>query len=455
MRKLWILAALAIFLSGSVAYAEWEPNDPLLAARAAADHELFGKIVRDEGTPEFDVHHNLIWEDATLMSGVFRLVDRLEEKGGAAGRYVDYLSAWGSRHPGVFPVPIVHGDLVCAGETYMWLYERSGKTSDHLRRTNGMVDFIYYSRKPAQWGTGHNDYWMRFWNDDIHMVPPFLAFRGRAVGNKGMKGGKDGRTVAMDYCRAYADVLRDPETGLFWHDRGSIGDYMWGRGNGWAAAGYTKVLDVIKDVPGYEDDAEWLRERLVEMAETLKLNRNTYGTWNADVLNRVDYVVPETSGSNFFTYMMAYLINEGTLDEEYIPIVKKAWRFLTLSLRDDGGLMHVQPVGRGPVKKDFQEHSESYGVGGFLMTAVEMHKLYEKVGDDGDGVGYVKVMPEDFEQTGEGVVVSAEALGKFSGDVKAVASGQRLPETTFWEDGLNVTGLPPGYDGPLYVFYGD
>ncbi len=42
---------------------------------------------------------------------------------------------------------------------------------------------VMKGRKLNQMTTKYNKYWMRFWQDDVHMVAPFLAMRGRAAGS--------------------------------------------------------------------------------------------------------------------------------------------------------------------------------------------------------------------------------------------------------------------------------
>lgn len=460
-----VLALLTAGLAGPASAGKWDnETDPMVIAKAAADYELFGRIVTDDRVrPDFEVHHDTLWEDATLMAGVFGLYDRLEEQGRPAERYLDYLEAYGERKLGT-GLPVVHGDQICVGQTYIWLYERSGRTSDHLRKTNPLLPFLgWYDFKPNQKGTGYNDYWMRFWQDDIHMVTPFLAMRGRAAGSKGMPGGKDGRELAMIYCRAYHDVLGDPATGLYWHNPKAVGDYHWGRGNGWVAAGFYKVMKILEEDPAYADDAEWLRERLAEMMATLKDNRNEVGTWCPDIGNCEEYGQPETSGSAFFTYVMASMIADGYLGDEYVPVVQKAWNFLRLSVGDDGFLMRVQPVGRGPIKDDFENKTETYGIGAFLLAATAMSRLPEDVVENAGQAECVHFKSENLKnRTGEFSIfldLVQEKDPGFPADFKSVqlvVGGKPMPETLFDKEAKAIYSKGLGSRGPgddVYLFY--
>jgi rhamnogalacturonyl hydrolase YesR len=457
----WIIVfSLAIVLFPLLARAgRWDGEaDPLALARAAADRELFGRILAEDARPEAKVRHGRDWQDATLMSGVAALSDRLDETGRPAPRYPDYLEAWGGRRPDSLFTPIHHGDRVCAGYTYLWLYERSGRTSPHLAWTDGMVRFLFHDRLLTQLGTGYESNWMRFWNDDLHMVPPFLARRGRIAQGDGIPDGKDGRVLAMEYLRAYADILQDPATGLYWHDQFSVGKYMWGRGNGWAAAGMVKVHEELARGGDYDADAAWIREQLVKMAATLKQNRNPVGTWNADVRNRKDYTAPETSGSAFFVYMLAYMVNRGYLPaDEYLPVIQKAWHFLALSMMDDGSLMRVQPVGRGPIKADFELNSESYGVGAFLLAAVEVSKLAPAALAQINRVECLEIPISDNASPPKRLELEIAQFPGLpanpGGRVQAVMAGRRLLPTRGEKDAIIIDGIEPGPEGKVFLFY--
>ena len=465
-RLFCFMIALTISAPGISHAQNWEKiDDPLIVAKAVADRELFGKVIEDDNErPDFKIHHNLLWEDATLMAGVFALYERTEEIGKPVPRYLDYIEAYADRNPGWYLLPLLHGDQVCAGQTYIWLYERSGKKSKHLKLTNGMVTFLtHYNTKPMQLNTRYRDYWMRFWQDDIHMIPPFLAMRGRAAGNQGVPGGEDTRDIAMAYCRAYWDILGDKDTGLYFHNRKAIGEYYWGRGNGWVAAGHLKVMRILEEDPAYAEDAAWLKERLLQMSVTLKDHRNNVGTWNADVIDQDKYAVPETSGSSFFTYMMANMVNNDQLSDEYLPVVQKSWNFLRMSIEEDGTLMRVQPVGSGPITKDYEFHTETYGVGGVLLSAVEMSKMSGTINEESVKVECVKVCVSDITTNADSLEIPINTLSSKTADfpknpkgkLQAVIPGAHLPVTTvdMKTEKIILKEANTAYKNNIYIFY--
>jgi hypothetical protein len=99
------------------------------------------------------------------------------------------------------------------------------------------------------------------------------------------------------------------------------------------------------------------------------------GLWRASLLDPASYPLRETSGSGFFTYALAWGLNQGLLERAtFTPSVLRGWRGLVGCVDPDGRLAHVQPIGADP--KNFPEDStEVYGVGAFLLAGSEVYRL--------------------------------------------------------------------------------
>lgn len=99
------------------------------------------------------------------------------------------------------------------------------------------------------------------------------------------------------------------------------------------------------------------------------------GFWHPSLLDNVNYPMPESSSSGFFTYGLAWGINRGYLDRKtFEPVVRKGWQALTTAVHPDGKLGWVQEIGADPTKVSFDD-TEVYGVGAFLLAGSEMLKL--------------------------------------------------------------------------------
>lgn len=140
--------------------------------------------------------------------------------------------------------------------------------------------------------------------------------------------------------------LYDEETGLFYRDKNYIFDpnaqydpngdgnnqkispngkkILWSRGNGWAMAALTKVLQDLPD--SRQDDRKEYEAVFKKMAATLIEVQGDDGFWRMNLDDYDHDIRPETSGTVFFAYGLTWGINNGLLDKEtYYPAVKKAF----------------------------------------------------------------------------------------------------------------------------------
>jgi len=86
---------------------------------------------------------------------------------------------------------------------------------------------------------------------------------------------------------------------------------------------------------------------------------------------------PETRGTAFFCYAMAWSVNNGVLDRDvFLPVVMKAWEGLVRHVHPDGKLGYVQPVGADP-RPATKEMTHEYAMGLFLLAGEQMVRLVE------------------------------------------------------------------------------
>jgi rhamnogalacturonyl hydrolase YesR len=148
---------------------------------------------------------------------------------------------------------------------------------------------------------------------------------------------------------------------------------FWGRGNGWVFAGLSNVMDELGP-----DDKEYpyFLKLYKKMAKKLLEIQTPEGHWAMSLLGQEFYPTPETSGSSFFTFGLAWGINEGILDRAtYLPAVEKAWKAMMGHVTEEGMLSYVQAIGAEPGEA-YPDKTEVYGVGAFLSAGSEMYKLY-------------------------------------------------------------------------------
>jgi rhamnogalacturonyl hydrolase YesR len=175
----------------------------------------------------------------------------------------------------------------------------------------------------------------------------------------------------------YSLGLYDSTIGLWWENStyANTSTY-WSRGNGWVFAAHAKVLSVLPESdPHY---AEYL-STFTTMAQALAACQQPGGYWNSD-LGGADYAGPESSGTSFFLYGLAWGLNKGILDQNtYLPVVENAWNFLAntaIQTSPPGLLGYVQPPDGAPGPTTATT-TEDFGVGAFLLAARQMQLLVQ------------------------------------------------------------------------------
>ena len=210
------------------------------------------------------------------------------------------------------------------------------------------------------------------WCDALFMSPPTWFGLSLATG--------DERYMAYGdrEFRATRDYLMDPETSLFFRDSRYLdrldedgNKIFWSRGNGWVYAG---VVNILRILPQDHPLREYYLGLYMDMSETIAGLQQDNGLWRVSLLGGERFSVPETSGSAFMTYGLAWGLNNNYLDaEDYGPVVHKGWQALVDAVLDDGKLGWVQPVGFAP-DSVFETDSHLYGVGAFLLAAEQMYR---------------------------------------------------------------------------------
>jgi rhamnogalacturonyl hydrolase YesR len=113
-----------------------------------------------------------------------------------------------------------------------------------------------------------------------------------------------------------------------------------------------------------------------KMANKLLEIQTPEGHWSMSLLGQEFYPTPETSGSSFFIYGLAWGINNGILNKAiYGPVVEKGWNAMVSHVNKDGMLGYVQAIGAEPGEAH-PDKTEVYGVGAFLSAGSEVYKLY-------------------------------------------------------------------------------
>jgi unsaturated rhamnogalacturonyl hydrolase len=212
------------------------------------------------------------------------------------------------------------------------------------------------------------DLW--WWCDALFMAPPALAKLSALTGDHRYID-KMNEEWNLTYTHLY-----DPSEHLFFRDASFLNKteangkkLFWSRGNGWVLAGTVNVLRVL---PANDPSRPRYLRVFREMADRIASLQQPDGLWRTGLLDQQAYASPEISGSAFFTYALAWGINQKVLDRaKFGPVVERAWSAMLAHVYADGRLGSIQPIGAAPGA--FKPSSSYvYGVGGFLMAGSEL-----------------------------------------------------------------------------------
>jgi len=165
------------------------------------------------------------------------------------------------------------------------------------------------------------------WIDSMYMAPPYLAAAGYPE-------------EAVRQVKGYRKLLRDPKKKLYshqWDDEKKVflRKDFWGVGNGWTAAGITRV---IKALPGSMDkEKATLIGYVQELVDTLLCYLRPDGFFHDVVDNPATFV--ETNLSQMLSYTIYRGVKAGYLDKSYLKkadIMRKA----VYGKVDEHGLVH-------------------------------------------------------------------------------------------------------------------
>ena len=308
---------------------------------------------------------NKQWTFAALYDGLLAASDATgDPKYRDAVLHFAERSEWtliGDRFP--------HADDIALGKAYMQLYLADPKASRkpvRMANTKEILDRLVVRPDDP-------DKLLWWWCDALYMAPPVLSRMYVATGDR----------KYLDYMDhewwLTSASLYEPEQHLYFRDsryftqkQANGQKLFWSRGNGWVMGGLVKVLQTMP--ADYPSRPKYVQQ-FKEMAAKLAAIQSKDGLWRSGLLDPDAYELPEVSGSAFFTYAIAYGINEHILDRAtYLPVVEKSWKGMLTHIYADGRLGSIQPIDGQPGKFK-PSASYVYGVGGFLQAGAEMHRL--------------------------------------------------------------------------------
>lgn len=310
------------------------------------------------------------WEQGAFFIGLTAFADATREP-----RFAQVVFERGKANEWALGNRVYHADDHMIGQTYLWA-ARHGVGETAIIKMRATFDAILANPSHADLKFERAapkciDRWC--WCDALFMAPAAWIELSNATNDPRYK------EFALREFWATTDYLFDPGENLYFRDSSFFNErsadgkkLFWARGNGWVFAGLSRMIPLLKD-----GDPE--KGRLIalyrKMANRLKSLQTPDGYWSPSLLADPAESLPESSGTSFYVYGLAWGVNAGLLDRAtYLPAVRKGWTALTRTVHPDGRLGWVQAIGDRPTLVRYED-THDYAVGAFLLAATEVEKL--------------------------------------------------------------------------------
>ncbi|MCB0743590.1 MAG: glycoside hydrolase family 88 protein [Ignavibacteriae bacterium] len=316
-----------------------------------------------------------IWTFGTYATGLMQLYNTNHDS-----RLLDYALDWGEKHNWKLSVKEMWNDHL-AGQTYIDLYQLDTTKKERIEDVKSSIDAFIAVGDTQSRGFGADWNWV----DASFMAMPLFAKLGAITGDD--KYYKHMHALFIDMKDSIGGGLFNEEDGLWWRDADFVPPYKepngedcyWARGNGWVVGALVRTLE---SMPDNAPNRELYESILKQMCEALYKVQRDDGMWNVSLHDPNNYGGREFSGTAFFTYGMAWGVNNGLLKaDKYIPAIYRAWNTMAKEcIHPNGFIGYVQSTGKEP--KDGQPVTynsvpdfEDYALGAFLLAGTEIYKM--------------------------------------------------------------------------------
>lgn len=329
---------------------------------AAFDRDAVMEIMRrvaDYEIDRFGSGNDNGWVRAAFHTGMMAAYRALGDT-----KYRDYTRQWGQANSWQLHSDsngLRFADNQACVQSYAELYLEDPTAQNDVMLAAAQTTFDTMVTSPE---AGRDEWW---WCDALFMAPPALARVAVAVDKPQYL------TLMHEMYWDTTAFLYNPAQSLFWRDSSFVNtNTYWSRGNGWVVAGLARILEVLPESDSRRGDYENL---LTEMATKLVTIQASDGFWRSSLTQPNAYNNPESSGTAFFCFGIAWGIHHGVLDRAtFLPTVEKAWEALGTAVNSQGRLGWVQAVGAqpGPATMD---STNDYATGAFLLAGSEILEL--------------------------------------------------------------------------------
>ncbi len=334
------------------------------------NHTSAGK--GDQPNPYDGANQGNDWDVGSFMTGLMAMYYTSQDTA-----YLNFAKRWATYFTWLpwNGVNTTTADNICCTQTYTEIYLLNPVTANNYMIANTAQNLANL------FGSHLNPKTCWWWCDALYMAPPAIVLYCQAANQPKYLDSLN------NWWGLVADSLYNNTYKFYYRDGGFIppknvcpnGKPMfWSCGEAWVIGGMARILDHMPKT--YMNRPQFVSQ-FQDMCAAIKTeqgfnNTSFDGLWTTCMLDHPDYPFPETSGSAFFCFAMAWGVRNGLLDSAiYNPVINKAWRDLVKNIGSDGRLMrcqHVDWMPRADLSADVNNSSPE-GEGAFLQAGYEMY----------------------------------------------------------------------------------
>ncbi len=333
------------------------------------NHTSAGK--GDQPNPYDGTNQGNDWDVGSFMTGLMAMYFTSQDTA-----YLNFAKRWAT-YFNWLPwngVNTTTADNICCTQTYTEIY-----LLNPIPANNNMIANTGQNLANL-FGSHLNPKTCWWWCDALYMAPPAITLYCQAAN----------QTAYLDsmnsWWGAVADTLYNNTYKFYYRDASFIppknvcpnGKPMfWSCGEAWVIGGMARILEHMPKNYIYRPQFVTQFQDMCAAIKAQQGNNTLYsGLWTTCMLDHPDYPDPETSGSAFFCFAMAWGVRNGLLDSAtYNPCINGAWRDLVKNIGSDGRLMRCQHVDWMPevnLSADVNNSSPE-GEGAFLQAGYELY----------------------------------------------------------------------------------
>lgn len=363
---------------------------------------------------------------------------------------------------------IYHADDHAVGHAWLDVFLANEEMTARMRSIRSRFDTIIanpiteeleFGKTVTTPGVAKTDRWT--WCDALYMAPPTLARLYSVTGDA-----KYLEFMHQEFLYTY-HMLFDATEGFFYRDSTFIDDrtpngkkVFWSRGNGWVYGGLALLLEHL---PQDYANRSFYEDLFQDMTVAVLAAQQADGLWRPSLADPEHIPVGETSGSGFFTFGLAWGINNGLLDRTtHWAAVEAGWKGLLTRLGEHGLVGYVQQIGSAPAA--FTEASiREYGTGAFLLAGSEVLRAIGGAASSSPEVllaSAEQLLDPPFTPTDEGLVNLSTRLTLKSGQIAiqgvvTAGYGDMLVLIRAIGPGLEGFGVTNAMQDPQVILYED